>query len=100
MPRCSSALEVLHQLESPSWCDNRRHNQQAYHADMGFLDDARDKLGAAVDSQGDKIGEGLDKVGDLIDEKTGGSHGDKIDLGVDKAKDALDGLDGKNDDIA
>ena len=44
---------------------------------MGFLDDAKDKLGAAVDSQGDKI-----------------------DLGVDKAKDALDALDGKNDDIS
>ena len=46
---------------------------------MGFLDDAKDKLGAAVDSQGDKIGEGLDKVGDLIDEKTGGQYAEQVD---------------------
>jgi hypothetical protein len=67
---------------------------------VGFLDDAKDKLSDAVDSQGEKIAAGLDKAGDLIDDKTGGKFGDKIDTGVDKAKDALDGLDGKNDDIA
>ncbi len=67
---------------------------------MGFLDDAKDKLGDLVDSQGEKIGQGLDKAADLIDDKTGGKHTDKIDAGADKAKDVLDGLDGKNDDIA
>lgn len=66
---------------------------------MGFLDDAKAKLTAAVDSQGDKIADGLDKVGDLVDEKTGGKYTDKIDAGTDKAADALDSLDGKNDDI-
>lgn len=66
---------------------------------VGFLDNAKDKLQDAVDSQGDKIAEGLDKAGDLVDDKTGGKYSDKIDSGVDKAKDALDGLDGKDDDI-
>lgn len=67
---------------------------------MGFLDDAKDKVGDLVDSQGEKIGQGLDKAADLIDDKTGGKHTDKIDAGVDKAKDVLDGLDGKDDDIS
>ncbi|RNL65427.1 antitoxin [Nocardioides marmoriginsengisoli] len=66
---------------------------------MGFLDDAKEKLTKAVDSQGEKIASGLDKAGDLINEKTGGKFGDKVDTGVDKAKDALDGLDGQDDDI-
>ena len=66
---------------------------------MGFLDDAKDKLNKAGDSQGEKIAGGLDKAGELINEKTGGKFGDKVDTGVDKAKDALDGLDGQNDDI-
>ncbi len=66
---------------------------------VGFLDDAKDKLSDAVDSQGDKIGDGLDKAADFASDKTGGKFDDKIDLGVDKAKDALDGLDGENDDI-
>lgn len=67
---------------------------------MGFLDDAKDKLTDAVDSQGEKIGDGLDKAAGLIEEKTGGKFDDKIDAGLDKAKDALDGLDGKDDDIS
>lgn len=67
---------------------------------MGFLDDAKDKVGDLVDSQGEKIGQGLDKAADLIDDKTGGKYADKIDAGVDKAKDVLDGLDGKDDDIS
>jgi hypothetical protein len=66
---------------------------------MGFLDDAKDKLQDAVDSQGDKIGDGLDRAAGLVDEKTGGKYADKIDGGTEKAKDALDNLDGKNDDI-
>lgn len=66
---------------------------------VGFLDDAKDKLSDAVDSQGDKIGDGLDKAAELASDKTGGKFDDKIDLGVDKAKDVLDGLDGQNDDI-
>ena len=45
---------------------------------MGFLDDAKKKLGDAVDKHGDKISEGLDKAGDLIDKKTGGKYSDKI----------------------
>ncbi len=66
---------------------------------VGFLDDAKDKLSDAVDSQGDKIGDGLDKAADFASDKTGGKFDDKIDLGADKAKDALDGLDGQDDDI-
>jgi hypothetical protein len=63
------------------------------------LDQAKNKLGDAVDKHGDQIGEGLDKVAKLADEKTKGKYTDKIDTGLGKAKDALDGLDGKNDDI-
>ena len=65
---------------------------------MGFLDDAKKKLGDAVDKHGDKISDGLDKAGNAVDEKTGGKHRDKIDTGVGKAKGALDDLDGKRDD--
>ena len=49
---------------------------------MGFLDDAKKKLGDAVDKHGDKISDGLDKAGDAIDKKTGGKHSDKIRSGV------------------
>ncbi len=66
---------------------------------MGFLDDAKKKLGEAVDKHGDKISDGLDKAGDAIDKKTGGKHSDKIRSGVGKAKSALDDLDGKRDDL-
>ena len=66
---------------------------------MGFLDDAKKKLGDAVDKHGDKISDGLDRAGDAVDEKTGGKHGDKIRTGVAKTKDVLDGLDGKRDDM-
>lgn len=66
---------------------------------MGFLDDAKKKLGEAVDKHGDKISEGLDKAGDAIDKKTGGKHTDKIRTGLSKAKGALDDLDGKRDDL-
>jgi hypothetical protein len=67
---------------------------------MGFLDEAKDKLTDAVDSQGEKIADGLEKAGELIDDKTGGKFGDKIDAGVAKSEDALDGLDGQDDDIS
>jgi ABC-type transporter Mla subunit MlaD len=63
------------------------------------LDQAKNKLGDAVDKHGDQIGEGLDKVAKLADQKTKGKYTDKIDTGLGKAKDALDGLDGKDDDI-
>jgi hypothetical protein len=43
---------------------------------MGFLDDAKDKLQDAVDSQGDKIAQRPDKAGDLVDDKTGGKNDD------------------------
>ena len=66
---------------------------------MGFLDDAKKKLGDAVDKHGDTISEGLDKAAGKIDQKTAGKYSDKIESGVSKAKDALDGLDGKNDDL-
>ena len=52
---------------------------------MGFLDDAKKKLGKAVDEHGDKIGDGLDKAGDVIDKKTGGKHKGTIAAGVDRA---------------
>ncbi|MEO7943590.1 MAG: antitoxin, partial [Marmoricola sp.] len=64
------------------------------------LDDAKKKLGDAVDKHGDKISDGLDKAGHAIDEKTGGKYRDKINTGVSKTKDALDGLDGKRDDLS
>jgi hypothetical protein len=63
------------------------------------LDEAKKRLGDAVDKHGDKIGEGLDKAAKLADEKTKGKYSDKIDTGLGKAKNALDGMDGKNDDI-
>ena len=49
-------------------------------APMGFLDDAKKKLGDAVDKHGDKIGDGLDKAAKLADEKTKGKYSDKIDF--------------------
>ncbi|MEZ5091805.1 antitoxin [Nocardioides sp.] len=66
---------------------------------MGFLDDAKDKLGDLVDEHGDKVSEGIDKAAELIEDKTGGKFDDKIEMGAEKAKDALDALDGKNDDL-
>jgi len=66
---------------------------------MGFLDNAKDKLGDAVDQHGDKISDGIDKAAALADEKTGGKHTDKIESATGKAKDALDKLDGTNDDL-
>jgi len=66
---------------------------------VGFLDDAKKKLGDAVDKHGDKISDGLDKAGHAIDERTGSKHTDGINSGVGKAKDTLDGLDGKRDDM-
>lgn len=65
---------------------------------MGFLDDAKKKLSAAVDKHGDKIGDGLDKAGQAIDKKTGGKYSDKIVTGVSKAKGALD--DRKREDLS
>ena len=67
---------------------------------MGFLDDAKDKLGDLVDEHGDKVADGLDKAAEFAEDKTGGKFDSQIETGVDKAKDALDGLDGKNDDIS
>ena len=67
--------------------------------EMGFLDDAKRKVGDAVDKHGDKIGEGIDKAAKFADDKTGGKHADKIANASAKAKDGLDKLDGKNDDI-
>ena len=49
---------------------------------MGFLDEAKKKLGDAVDKHGDKISDGLDKAGAKIDERTGGKYSDKITTGV------------------
>ena len=66
---------------------------------MGFLDNAKAKLGKAVDDHGDKIAQGIDKAGRAVNERTGGKHADKIDKATGKARDALDSLDGKNDDI-
>lgn len=66
---------------------------------MGILDNAKGKLGDAVDKHGEKISEGLDKAADFASEKTGGKYDDKIDAGVEKAKGALDKLDGKDDDL-
>ena len=66
---------------------------------MGFLDDAKDKLGDLVDEHGDKVADGLDKAAEFAEDKTGGKFDSQIEAGVDKAKDALDSLDGKNDDI-
>ena len=67
---------------------------------MGFLDDAKKKLGDAVDKHGDKIEDGIDKAAAVADDKSGNKHTDKLEAGAGKAKDALDSLDGKNDDIA
>jgi len=66
---------------------------------MGFLDDAKKKLGDAVDKHGAKIDQGIDKAAALADQKTGGKHTDKIANATSKARDALDKLDNKNDDL-
>ena len=63
---------------------------------MGFLDDAKEKLGQAkdkiedlVDGNEDKVEDGIDKAADKADEATGGKYDDQIDAGAEKAKDAL-----------
>jgi hypothetical protein len=73
---------------------------------MGFLDDAKEKLGQAkdrleglVDGREDEVADGIDKVADTADDKTGGKFSEQIDTGAEKAKDAVDALDGKDDDI-
>jgi MT0933-like antitoxin protein len=66
---------------------------------MGFLDDAKDRLGDVVDEHGDQVSDGIDKAAEFIGDKTGGKYDDKIEMGAEKAKDALDSLDGKNDDL-
>ncbi|TYL51308.1 antitoxin, partial [Nocardioides sp. BGMRC 2183] len=66
---------------------------------MGFLDDAKKKLSAAVDKHGDKIDSSIDKAADFADKKTGGKYRGQIQGGVGKAKDALDKLDGRDDDL-
>lgn len=60
---------------------------------MGFLDDAKAKLGDAVHKHGDKISGGIDKAATTIDQRTGGKHAAKIDSGAAKAKEALQRLD-------
>ena len=67
---------------------------------MGLLDEAKKKLGSAVDKHGDKISAGLDKAGNAVDVKTGGKHRANIKTGVAKAKGALEDLDGKRDDFS
>ncbi len=66
---------------------------------MSFLDDAKKKLGRAVDQHGGTISDGIDKAAQAADKKTGGKHHDKIVNATGKAKDALDKLDGRNDDL-
>ena len=66
---------------------------------MSFLDDAKKKLGQAVDQHGDTISAGLDKAAAAVDQRTGGKHRSAIQGATGRAKDALDRLDGKNDDL-
>ena len=66
---------------------------------MGLLDDAKKKLGDAVDQHGGKISDGIDKAAKAVDDRTGGKHHDKIANATGRAKDALDKLDGRNDDL-
>ncbi len=66
---------------------------------VGFLDDAKKKLGDAVDEHGEKIEQGIDKAAQFADDKTGGKHSDKIAGASEKTMDALDKLDGKDDDL-
>jgi hypothetical protein len=63
---------------------------------MGFLDDAKEKLGLAkdkvedlVDGNEDKVEDGIDKAADAADKATGGKYDEQIDAGAEKAKDAL-----------
>ena len=60
---------------------------------MGFLDDAKAKLGDAVHKHGDTISGGIDKAARTVDQRTGGKHATKIQSGAAKAKDALHKLD-------
>ncbi len=73
----------------------RSHEEAA----MGFLDNARKRLGRAVDQHGDKISQGIDRAAAEADKRTGGKHGSKITKASARAKDALERLDGKDDDV-
>ena len=63
---------------------------------MGFLDDAKKKLGDAVDKHGDKINEGLDKAGKRHRRaRPVASTATRSTPALAKTKDALENLDGK-----
>ena len=66
---------------------------------MSFLDDAKKKLGQAVDQHGSTISAGIDKAAAAADKRTGGKHRSAIQGASSKAKNALDRLDGKDDDL-
>ncbi len=66
---------------------------------MSLLDDARKKLGRAVDQHGATISAGIDKAAAAADRRTGGKHRSTIQGVSGRAKGALDRLDGKDDDL-
>lgn len=60
---------------------------------MGLMDEAKGKLGGAVekakvavDEHSDQIEEGIDKLAGFVDDKTGRKHTGKIDKAAGKAK--------------
>ncbi len=60
---------------------------------MGFLDDAKEKLGELKAEHADTVekvsDQAIDKVGDVVDEKTGGKYADQVDTAQQKADDAI-----------
>lgn len=67
---------------------------------MGLLDDAKVKLGAAVEKakvvaeeHADQIDDGIDKLAGFVDQRTGGRHTPKIDKAADQARKLVEKLD-------
>ncbi|CCH78892.1 conserved hypothetical protein [Nostocoides japonicum T1-X7] len=60
---------------------------------MGFLDDAKEKLGELKAEHADQVekvsDQAIDKAGDVVDEKTGGKYADQVDTAQQKADDAI-----------
>jgi hypothetical protein len=60
---------------------------------MGFLDDAKDKISDLVSDHPDKVEEysdqGIDRAGDALDAATEGRYADQVDAGQQKADDAI-----------
>jgi hypothetical protein len=61
-------------------------------AQMGKMDEMKDKAKEMAGRHGDKIDQGMDKAGDMAKDKAPDQHGDKIDQAVDRGKQAAEDL--------